>query len=568
MRGVVSGCLLSVVAAGCSVTNSADVCSSNAPAPVGVNQLRDGKQELQTPHALTVLPSGETLVMFGAEVGDSANPSIETRSIRLTAANAPAEGCFVRDQREQVLPVTFINPVPSRQAIRVADLLPAPTAAGEASNGLVLFTAQAETGVPTLGAIVLPAPGCFLPGLTPVPVSATATAAGRTLVAADTGPRLVRLPDQAEAQRYLVLWTEASTTTLQYKVMARVLRAIGGEIEMVPTAPAPDGSPTELALPGGTFKFGLDALLTGANEIVVVWAAGSSVDEFAIYSRRFDLQLNPQEEAAVLASHLALGDLTTVPRLSAAFDKKQMLLVWMEGQSDGTTRARARAFRPDGRTAGPAVTLGDAPTANDRLVTVAAWPTGGFVAAWRQALNSGGDEAVSLRLVALDSYGRKVFTNHACGESDFPLATGGDVGRASLAVAADQRVLVAYTASGAGTAGLSQSDVELLSFAARDLFPGGALRATTTAPGELGPAPTHYAATHPSCAGPMAGLPSRSCKCDETCDFGAIVSPRRRAAPPAASAVSPAIPRRTTAPAALTASRGTPATGAARLTAW
>ena len=138
--------------------------------------------------------------------------------------------------------------------------------------------------------------------------------------------------------------------------------------------------------------------------------------------------------------------------------------------------------------------MGADAAANDSYPTLTAMPGGGFVAAWRQQVSSGaaGTAAVSLRMVALDTYGRKAFNNVACRETDFQLtsAGGGDIGQSAATVAPDGRVAVAFTIASEAT-GLAQSDVSLISISPGQLFPSGTLRPTTDAPGPIGPTPFH-----------------------------------------------------------------------------
>ncbi len=529
---VVSGCFFVLAVAGCSVTNSADVCTTVAP-PAGVNQLRDGQQSLTTGRTLTVAPTGDTVVMFASSVGS--NGSEEAHLMRFSTANLPLEGCSTRDELEQVpFPISPAGPVEAVDAVQV---LPAPAGSGLAELGLTLFTDRAGA-LTQLWAVPLTARGCFFPAglndafnVSELAVSSEPNAPLPPLLAAyDLGPVALPLGNDGSAQRFAVVWAETSVATLQIRAKARVFDLDdAGVFYVVPTSDAPAGEPFDLALVGGQIMFGLDAVVTGRNEVIVAWAMSTNASDYSIFARRYDRDLHPKEDAVLLATGLSIGGFTSGPHLSAAFDGDHLLLVWTagnidsKGRSDGTTRAFARSFRPDGRTAGELITLGTAPKANDGLVTVTGLPQGGFAAVWRQQLttSSAGADAVSLRLSALDTFGRRAFTNLACGETDVQLAsaTAGEIGRAALAAPEDGRLLVAYTV-GVG-ASLSQSDVNLIAVPAHDLFPAGELRSTTTAGGTVGAPPDHYASEHLSCNGARAGTPGLACTCDNSCSDAA-----------------------------------------------
>jgi hypothetical protein len=278
-------------------------------------------------------------------------------------------------------------------------------------------------------------------------------------------------------------------------------------------------------LPGGPLILGLDAVATGPDEVLVVWGSSRGDFKYTLHSQLFDGALRPKGDVAVLAQDLPYETLPLGAVVAAAFDGTHVLVTTLRRTTGGATRAFARAYLPSGRTAGDELTLGSADATSDGFVSLTALPGGGFLAAWRQQIGDAATSgAVSLRAVALDTYGRKAFTNRACGEADFQLvvAAGNDVGRVALASGPDGRVVAAYTEASTGEESLSQSDVSLIAMRATDLFPSGRLRSTTSASPAVGPPPKRIAGQHASCSHPTAGRPGRACRCDDSCDDGGV----------------------------------------------
>src|SRR5262245_1187059 len=121
-RSYAGGLALGVVAvaaiSSCSFTNDIDACDKSVPASVPVNELVDGNQTLGSSRSVTVVPSGETLVMFDSAPAASPDQR-EVRGARVTPSGALADGCKSRTEREQVFfPVDLSDP--SKQITTVA----------------------------------------------------------------------------------------------------------------------------------------------------------------------------------------------------------------------------------------------------------------------------------------------------------------------------------------------------------------------------------------------------------------------------------------------------------------
>jgi hypothetical protein len=506
-----------VVTTSCSLVNGLDTCTS-APAPGGVNVRVDGQQTLDAPGAMAVMPNGETVVVYSSTARTPANGDFEVRAVRLNSAGARLDGCFSRDEREQVFYQVALGD-PMAQVTHALHLVPAPGAMGAASTGLMLLSRKYGTAPTQLVAAAMLAHGCVLPGAEAFTVSIPSA---DRIVEIDVPPRAVEIPrGSLGEQRYAVFWIEHRTAPIENHVMARVIQSSANEVTASPTTDDPAGAPIDLGVPASVI-LGLDAVLVD-EELVVTWATVATLSTLNLVSQRFNMQLRPIGLPVVLAGPVGAGSLPPGPKVLTAYDGEHLLVLSIQGQPDGNTRAVAQSFLVDGRSAGPPVVVGaPALAANDSFPGLTAMRGGGFVVVWRQQASTAAD-AVSLRMAALDTYGRKVFNNVACQETDLKLVSAGvgDIGQSAVTVAADGRVLAAYTSSD-GATGLAQSDVSLISMAAEQLFPSGELRPTTSAPGQIGPFPPTTGGAHPSCQASPAGDPDRACTCDGTCEAGAV----------------------------------------------
>jgi hypothetical protein len=501
----------------CSLTNQIDACDKSVPTPVAVNQRVDGTQKLGSSRSMAVMPSGETLVMFNSSV-DTNKDHQEARAVRITSSGAPVGGCIVLTEREQVLfPVNQADP--SRQLTSISAIARPPAAKGLDSTGLALLTHGIGSGSTDLVATTFAPQGCFVDlGGTDQGTVVRSPPPDRVVLPRGIGPLVLSLSPENDHQRYILMWTEMATVELSFRAMALPLSVSRGGIIDTDLSTGQLPPVVELGLAGGPLLAGLEAFVID-SDVHVFWAASKGESSYALFTRTFDSKLQPKGDVFAIETGLTFGALSGDNIISAAYDGDHVLVVWTEG-----TRAVARSYLPDGSSAGDSVELGSGEGASDSQIKAASVPGGGFLVLWRQQIGaaSGGNSAVGFRMVALDTYGRKVFNNMACDQTDFQLvsAGSGDLGEAALDVTLDDRVVAAYTASGAGQSGLVQSDVKLLSFTLADLFPGGTLRSATATGGTVGPPPAKYDQSHPSCTDPHAGKPDRACRCNDECDPG------------------------------------------------
>src|SRR5262245_20712076 len=154
-----------VVLTSCSLANGLDTCTT-VPAPVGVNFRIDGRQTLESSAGIAVLPTGETVLLYNSTGRTPPNDDLEIRTARLSTAGARLDGCFTRDEREQILYQADVSD-PTAQLSRAAQVVAPPVAAGVSFTGLALLTRKVGTASPQLIAVTMLPNGCFLPNATP-----------------------------------------------------------------------------------------------------------------------------------------------------------------------------------------------------------------------------------------------------------------------------------------------------------------------------------------------------------------------------------------------------------------
>lgn len=182
-----------------------------------------------------------------------------------------------------------------------------------------------------------------------------------------------------------------------------------------------------------------------AGGFTIVWSGVGEGDLSGIFMRNYD-------DAGIAVTDETLVNTTTADQQkspSLAFDDDDNLaIVWQSRHEDGSDwGVFGQWYGPDGTSAGDAVQLNTTTTASQSKPTIAADPTGGFVAAW-QSLGQDGDSwsIVARRFTSAGiADGAEIILN-----SDNTVGHQTDV---SIAIAEDGQWLTAWTSGAPNGAG-------------------------------------------------------------------------------------------------------------------